>query len=84
MTDLPQSFMIYKEELRKEKLAKEILEKEYKSKLTGLQNELEYLREKITAQESMMKAVTVYATKIESQLNSLKGEIHEDKSKSYH
>lgn len=87
MAVVPESFLIFKEELAKERLAKEKLAKEYEEKIQNLNKELSYLKEQIEAQTEMIKTTIDYASKLEERLDSFDKEVKTDKqgrNKSYH
>ncbi|MFD2037706.1 hypothetical protein ACFSKL_23125 [Belliella marina] len=83
----PESFLIFKEELRKAKLEKERLQKEYEQKFSEMNVELERLKEQISAQQELMKTTLEYAIRLEENLDSFKGEVKNAptmKKKSFH
>ena len=84
MAGLPQSFMIFREELRKEKLEKERLTKEYQCEIADLNKEMQLLKEKLHAQQDMMRIMTEYVEKVENQLIDLNSKVEENDKRSYH
>ncbi len=83
----PESFLIFKEELQKARLEKERLQKEYESKLSDMNSELERLKEQISAQQELMKTTLEYAIRLEENLGSFKVEVANAptmKKKSFH
>jgi len=83
----PQSFLIFKEELRKERLEKERLKAEYENKISNLAEELSFLKEQINSQQDMIKRTIDYAVRLEIDLNQLNSKVDDDKKnskRSYH
>ncbi|MFC2188415.1 hypothetical protein [Peijinzhouia sedimentorum] len=83
----PQSFLIFKEELRKERLEKERLKAEYEKKISTLAEELSFLKEQIDSQQDMIRRTIDYAVRLENDLNQLNSKVDEDKKnskRSYH
>ncbi len=81
----PESFLLFKEELRKAQLEKERLKKEYEQKLAGVNKELERLKEQIQAQQDMLRTTLEYASNLEVKLDQIKIEVvnaHSQKNKS--
>lgn len=78
MTTPPQSFMIFQEELRKAKLEKERLKQEYEARIAALSEDMELLKEQLSAQQQMMKTVTDYATGLEQKLQDFKVKLDRD------
>jgi len=75
----PESYLIFKEELKKAELEKERLKAEYEEKLREMNTELSYLKEQISSQQDMMKTTLNYASKLENEINGLHKQIKEDK-----
>ncbi len=83
----PESYLIFKEELKKAELEKAELKKSYEAKIDELNKELGYLKEQIMSQQDMMKTTIEYATKLEGELGSLQKKIDKDSknsNKSFH
>jgi len=83
----PQSFLIFKEELRKERLEKERLKAEYEKKISTLAEELSFLKEQIDSQQDMIRRTIDYAVRLENDLNHLNSKVDDDKKnskRSYH
>lgn len=83
----PQSFLIFKEELRKERLEKEKLKAEYEKKISTLAEELSFLKEQIDSQQDMIRRTIDYAVRLENDLNQLNSKVDDDKKnskRSYH
>jgi TfoX/Sxy family transcriptional regulator of competence genes len=83
----PESFLIFKEELKKARLEKERLQKEYKAKLSEMNIELDRLKEQIAAQQELMKTTLEYAIRLEDNLDTFKVEVANTptmKKKSFH
>jgi predicted RNase H-like nuclease (RuvC/YqgF family) len=78
----PESFHIFREELRKEKLEKERLRAEYEHRIGSLGEELNILKEQIDAQSDMIKRTIDYAIRLEKELASFKNKVAEDKRNS--
>lgn len=75
----PESYLIFKEELKKAELEKERLKAEYETKLQEMNTELSYLKEQISSQQDMMKTTLTYASRLEHEINGLHKQIKEDK-----
>ncbi|WP_075351668.1 hypothetical protein [Algoriphagus marinus] len=71
----PESFLLFKEELRKAQLEKERLKKEYDQKLSGVNKELERLKEQIQAQQDMLRTTLDYASNLELKLDQIKSDV---------
>ncbi len=87
MARTPESFMIYKEELRKAEVEKKRLKEEYESKLSELKSELSVLKERIYSQEDMLRRVVEYASKLEETMDQLNSKVDLDilkNSNGYH
>ncbi|WP_421871344.1 hypothetical protein [Marinoscillum sp.] len=87
MSRPPEAFMIFKEELKKAQLEKERLKEEYESKIKQFSSDMGLLKEKMAAQEEMMKTALEYAMKLENQLKEFKARVENDderNSNGYH
>lgn len=71
----PESFLIFKEELKKAKLEKERLQREYEEKLKEMNKELARLKEQIAVQQDLMKTTLEYAIRLEENLDHFKDEV---------
>jgi predicted RNase H-like nuclease (RuvC/YqgF family) len=71
----PESFLLFKEELRKAQLEKERQTKFYEEKLNDVNKELTRLKEQIQSQQDMMRTTLEYATNLETGLEQFKKEI---------
>jgi len=76
----PESYLIFKEELKKAELEKAKLKQGYEAKIDEMNKELSYLKEQITSQQDMMRTTVEYATKLESELKNLRTTIKQDKN----
>lgn len=74
----PESYLIFKEELKKAEIEKAKLKEGYEAKIDAMNRELSYLKEQISSQQDMMRTTVEYATKLESELNTLRSKIRED------
>jgi hypothetical protein len=72
----PESFLLFKEELRKAQLEKERLQKEYETKLSEVNQELSRLKEQIRSQQEMMRTTLEYASNLEVRLEQFKDEVN--------
>ena len=77
----PEAYLIFREELKKAELEKLRLQTEYQGKIENLNQELAYLKEQISSQQSMMKTTIDYATRLEEEMGELQQQIHHDKKK---
>ncbi|WP_162341965.1 hypothetical protein [Cyclobacterium salsum] len=75
----PESFLIFKAELKKAQLEKERLRKAYEEKLAEMNRELSRLKEQIGAQQELMKTTINYAIKLEEDLGNFKEEVENEK-----
>ncbi|MGD1891334.1 MAG: hypothetical protein ACFB15_12165 [Cyclobacteriaceae bacterium] len=75
----PESYLIFKEELKKAEIEKERLKAEYEEKLREMNMELSFLKEQISSQQDMMKTTLTYASRLENEINGLHKQISEDK-----
>lgn len=72
----PESFLLFKEELRKAQLEKERLKKDYENKLADVNQELARLKEQIRSQQDMMRTTLEYASNLEVRLEQFKDEVN--------
>ena len=77
----PEAFLIFREELKKAEIEKLRLQAEYQEKVQNMNQELSYLKEQITSQQSMMKTTIDYATRLEEEMEELRQQIQRDKKK---
>lgn len=77
----PEAYLIFREELKKAEIEKRRLQAEYKEKVQNMDQELAYLKEQITSQQSMMKTTIDYATRLEEELEELRQQISRDKKR---
>ncbi len=80
----PEAYLIFREELKKGELERLRLKSEYTTKVQDMNQELAYLKEQITAQQSMMQTTVAYATRLEEELDALRQQIHNDKQRANH
>jgi cob(I)alamin adenosyltransferase len=83
----PESFLIFKEELKKAQLEKERLQREYDAKLAEMNKELYRLKEQISVQQELMKTTLDYAIRLEENLDHFKEEVTKRpgiKNRSFH
>lgn len=80
----PEAYLIFREELKKAEIEKLRLQADYKEKVQNMDQELVYLKEQITSQQSMMKTTIDYATRLEEELEALRQQINRDKKKANH
>lgn len=78
----PESFLLFKEELRKAQLEKERLQNYYEQKLMEVNKELCRLKEQIQSQQDMMRTTLEYASNLEARLTEVKEEVAHATSKS--
>lgn len=71
----PESFLLFKEELRKAQLEKERLKQEYELRLAEVNKELCRLKEQINSQQDMMRATLEYASNLEQRLSEFQDEV---------
>lgn len=71
----PESFLIFKEELRKAQLEKVRLKQQYEEKLDEVNRELSRLKEQIQSQQEMMRTTLEYASNLEIRLSEFKEEV---------
>ena len=77
----PESYLIFKAELKKAKLEKEQLKREYENKFIKINQELSRLKEQISVQQDLMKTTINYAVKLEDDLENFKKLVEEEKNK---
>ena len=77
----PEAYLIFREELKKAEIEKLRLQTEYQAKIQAMNQELTYLKEQISSQQSMMKTTIDYATRLEEEMGELQQQIHHDKKK---
>jgi predicted nuclease with TOPRIM domain len=75
MKNPPESFLLFKEELRKAQLEKERLKQHYEEKLADVNKELCRLKEQIQSQQEMMRTTLEYASNLEQRLAEFKDEV---------
>ncbi len=75
MKNPPESFLLFREELRKAQLEKERLKQEYEQKLADVNRELYRLKEQIQSQHDMMRTTLEYASNLEQRLSDFKEEV---------
>jgi membrane-anchored protein YejM (alkaline phosphatase superfamily) len=78
----PESFLLFKEELRKAQLEKERLKNYYEQRLAEVNQELCRLKEQIQSQQDMMRTTLEYASNLEIRLSEVKEEVAHATSKS--
>ncbi|WP_338226338.1 hypothetical protein [Algoriphagus confluentis] len=71
----PESFLLFKEELRKAQLEKERLKQEYEMRLAEVNKELCRLKEQIQSQQDMMRTTLEYASNLEHRLSEFQDEV---------
>ncbi len=76
--------MIFREELKKAEIEKLRLQSEYQAKVQNMNQELAYLKEQISSQQSMMRTTIDYATRLEEEMEALEQQIHRDQKKANH
>ncbi|TDQ18329.1 hypothetical protein DFQ04_0128 [Algoriphagus boseongensis] len=75
MKTLPESYLLFREELKKAQLEKEKLKQEYEEKLQEVNRELSRLKEQIQSQQDMMRTTLDYASNLEKMLCEYQGQI---------
>jgi membrane-anchored protein YejM (alkaline phosphatase superfamily) len=75
----PESYLIFKAELKKAKLEKEKLRKAYEEKLGEVNRELNRLKEQIEAQQELMKTTIDYAIRLEEDIDLFREEVENQK-----
>ncbi|MBL0765690.1 hypothetical protein [Marivirga atlantica] len=76
---IPESFYIYRELLSKITRQKEELKKKYQFKIDSLTSEVDFLKEQIDAQNTMIAQTIEYMERLENQVNNMNVAIKEDK-----
>ena len=71
----PESFLLFKEELKKAQLEKERLILHYEQQLSEVNLELYRLKEQINSQHDMMRTTLEYASNLEIRLTEVKEEV---------
>ena len=71
----PESFLLFKEELKKAQLEKERLILHYEQQLSEVNLELYRLKEQINSQQDMMRTTLKYASNLEIRLTEVKEEV---------
>ena len=77
----PEAYLIFREELKKGEIERLRLKSEYTARVRDMNQELAYLKEQITAQQTMMQTTVAYATRLEEELDELRKQIHNDRQK---
>ena len=75
----PESYLLFKEELRKVQLEKERLSKQYEDRIAELNVELCRLKEQISSQQDMLRTTLDYASQLETNLDKFKEELSDSK-----
>jgi uncharacterized coiled-coil protein SlyX len=78
MSKIPEAYYFYKSHLLKVQKEKEALKKKYEGKISGLNEEISYLKEQIEAQNTMIANSIQYVKKLEKEVQHM-GEHLEDK-----
>lgn len=76
----PESFLLFKEELRKAQLEKDRLKLEYDNTISQVNNELARLKEQIQAQHEMLRTTIDYASNLEEKLSQIKKDVIDSNS----
>lgn len=71
----PESFLLFKEELRKAQLEKERLKTEYDQNIFQVNKELARLKEQIQSQQDMLRTTLEYASVLEEKLSKIKNDV---------
>jgi hypothetical protein len=71
----PESFLLFKEELKKAQLEKDRLTLYYEQQLLEVNQELYRLKEQIQSQQEMMRTTLEYASNLEIRLAEVKEEV---------
>ncbi|MEQ8531991.1 MAG: hypothetical protein RIB86_09065 [Imperialibacter sp.] len=67
--------------MKRLELEKERLRIQYEQRISLLNEELDYLKEQINSQESMLKSAFDYASKLEQNMKAFKEDIIQDKAR---
>ncbi len=76
----PESFLLFKEELKKAQLEKERLTLYYEQQLMEVNQELYRLKEQIQSRQEMMRTTLTYASNLEIRLAEVKEEVSQTTS----
>ncbi|MFT4855633.1 MAG: membrane-anchored protein YejM (alkaline phosphatase superfamily) [Algoriphagus sp.] len=76
----PESFLLFKEELRKAQLEKDRLKSEYDKNISEVNKELARLKEQIQAQHEMLRTTIDYASNLEEKLSQIKKDVIDSNS----
>jgi predicted HicB family RNase H-like nuclease len=79
MSRIPESYYFYKDQLRKAKEEKEKLKKEYDLKVNGLNDEIDFLKEQIKSQHTMIEQSIEYVLKLEQEIKKFGMELSIEK-----
>jgi hypothetical protein len=71
----PESFLLFKEELRKSQLEKDRLKAEYDQNIAQVNIELLRLKEQIQSQQEMLRTTIEYASDLEEKLSQIKSDV---------
>lgn len=71
----PESFLLFKEELRKAQLEKDRLKLEYDQNISLVNKELARLKEQIQSQHDMLRTTLEYASDLEEKLSQIKKDV---------
>jgi septal ring factor EnvC (AmiA/AmiB activator) len=71
----PESFLLFKEELRKAQLEKDRLKLEYDQNISQVNKELARLKEQIQSQHEMLRTTLDYASNLEEKLSQIKKDV---------
>jgi multidrug efflux pump subunit AcrA (membrane-fusion protein) len=71
----PESFLLFKEELRKAQLEKDRLKSEYDQNISQVNKELARLKEQIQSQHDMLRTTLEYASILEEKLLQIKKDV---------
>lgn len=71
----PESFLLFKEELKKAQIEKKRLILHYEQQLSEVNLELYRLKEQINSQQDMMRTTLEYASNLEIRLTEVKEEV---------
>jgi septal ring factor EnvC (AmiA/AmiB activator) len=76
----PESFLLFKEELRKAQLEKDRLKLEYDQNISQVNKELARLKEQIQSQHEMLRTTIDYASNLEEKLSQIKQDVIDSNS----